>query len=365
MRILFLSKGFASHEHRFLQALSNTPHEIHFLQLSKKNENGLKLPPNVIETIWPADVCPDIKIPENLLENLQKIINKISPDVIHAGPLHSVALAVAMLQYQPLVSMSWGYDLLLDADKNDEYRQATKTVLAASKVLICDCKTSREKAMSFGFSEQQVVTFPWGVDLKHFSPDVSQNLRAQLNWQDNFLLLSTRSWEPMYGVDVVAKAFVKIAQNNPNARLVLLGAGSQKDLLQNIFATNEVLNKVHFAGQVSLHDLPKYYCAADLYISASYVDGSSVSLMEAMACGLPVLVSDIPGNKEWVADGKHGWLFKSGDAADLADKVGMVINNDHHLPLIGNKVRIIAEQRADWNKNSQFLLSAYNQALLS
>ena len=60
---------------------------------------------------------------------------------------------------------------------------------------------------------------------------------------------------------------------------------------------------------------------ADLYISPSHVDGSSVSLMEALACGLPCLVSDIPANQEWVREGENGWLFPDGDDERLAGKI--------------------------------------------
>ena len=75
-------------------------------------------------------------------------------------------------------------------------------------------------------------------------------------------------------------------------------------------------DKVHFAGQVDYVDLPKYYRVAHLYLSASIVDGSSVSLLEAMSCGIPALVSDIPGNREWVVPGRNGWLFPTGDDKD-------------------------------------------------
>jgi glycosyltransferase involved in cell wall biosynthesis len=64
---------------------------------------------------------------------------------------------------------------------------------------------------------------------------------------------------------------------------------------------------------------------ADLYISPSHVDGSSVSLMEALACGLPALVSDIPANQEWVSEGVNGWLFPDGNADILAEKILAVI----------------------------------------
>ena len=81
-----------------------------------------------------------------------------------------------------------------------------------------------------------------------------------------------------------------------------------------------VLDRVQFGGQVSQRDLPRWYHKADLYISPSHIDGSSVSLMEALACGLPALVSDIPANREWVSEGVNGWLFPDGNADILADR---------------------------------------------
>ena len=66
---------------------------------------------------------------------------------------------------------------------------------------------------------------------------------------------------------------------------------------------------------------PGFYRSADLYLSASHSDGSSVSLMEALACGRPVLVSDIPGNREWIENSPAGWLFPDGDDAALAEGI--------------------------------------------
>ena len=82
-----------------------------------------------------------------------------------------------------------------------------------------------------------------------------------------------------------------------------------------------VIDRVEFGGRVSQADLPRWYRKSDLYVSPSHVDGSSVSLMEALACGLPALVSDIPANKEWVQEDRNGWLFPDGDADALAEKI--------------------------------------------
>jgi glycosyltransferase involved in cell wall biosynthesis len=99
---------------------------------------------------------------------------------------------------------------------------------------------------------------------------------------------------------------------------------------------------------------------ADLYISPSHVDGSSVSLMEALASGLPCLVSDIPGNKEWIEDGVNGWLFRDGDVDDLTAKILNAIKNRKSFQEIGKVARNTAEERADWKKNFGKLLEVYS-----
>jgi glycosyltransferase involved in cell wall biosynthesis len=85
--------------------------------------------------------------------------------------------------------------------------------------------------------------------------------------------------------------------------------------------------------------------------------------MEALACGLPCLVSDIPANKEWVREGYNGWLFRDGDVDDLAAKIAQALENRKLLSQIGQNARIIAEERADWRKNSEILLQAYRKTM--
>jgi glycosyltransferase involved in cell wall biosynthesis len=99
---------------------------------------------------------------------------------------------------------------------------------------------------------------------------------------------------------------------------------------------------------------------ADIYISPSHVDGSSVSLLEALACGMPCLVSDIAGNKEWVEEGVNGWLFRDGNVDDLAEKILLAIKSRRSWGWIGKAARMVAEERADWKKNFGKLLEVYN-----
>src|SRR5690606_14823331 len=126
-------------------------------------------------------------------------------------------------------------------------------------------------------------------DLKHFSPGNAIGLRKKLGWEKKIILLSNRSWEPLYGVDLVIKAFARAAAQNQGLRLLLLGDGSQKGEIQQLIADLKLVEKIHLGGRISQEDLPDYYRVSDLYISASHSDGSSLSMMEAMACGKPVI----------------------------------------------------------------------------
>jgi len=171
-------------------------------------------------------------------------------------------------------------------------------------------------------------------------------------------------------VETIARAFAQVARERPELRLVMLGNGSQAGLLRQIFSRSGLLDepgpdsspRVLFPGQAAYADLPRFYHSADLYLAATHSDGTSISLLEAMACGCPVLVSDIPGNREWVTPGENGWLFPLGDPDALAGAILQAVEQRHRLPEIGRNARRLAEGRADWAKNFPWLFEAYRIA---
>jgi len=366
MKIIYFSKSYTPHDHRFLSALAETPHKVYFLQLEnasrKTEERGL--PKGVEKLAWRGGKAPfrwrDVPV---LTADLQRVIREVKPDLIHAGPIQSAAYLAARSGFRPLVSMSWGSDLLLDAERNNWMRRVTRSALKGTTVMVGDCEAVRNKAARFGHPVERTVLFPWGVDIQRFTPGQSDEFRARLGWEKAFVVLSLRSWEPLYGVDVLAKGFARAALQEPNLRLLLLSGGSQEALVRGIFEKTGVLDRVHFAGQISQNDLPLYYHAADLYVSASHSDGSSVSLMEALASGLPALVSDIPGNREWLAESQAGWLFADGDEQAVAQGIMAAYQNNSGLALQKKAARELAERRANWQNNFQRLLTAYDLAL--
>lgn len=363
MRILYFTERDTPHDQRFLNALSGTAHQVFALRQYACSPDT---PENMAECSWPLAQpdWSDWQGWEDGLDQFQSILADVQPDIVHAGPVQGPAFLAALAEFEPLLTMSWGSDLLVKAKRSPWMRCATRYTLSNTRFLFADCQTVANQAVGYDFPEENIFRFPWGVDLKHFSPENGKEsgraLRHSLGWADKFILMCNRTWSPLYGVDVLASAFAAAAQENENLRLLLIGDGPQSHFIREILAAVE--DKVSFLGRVSQRDLPGAYCAADLYVSPSHSDGSSISLLEALACGRPVLVSDIPSNQEWVQPGLTGELFEDGRIKDLKKKI-LQMADDSRLPQYGSEARRLAKKRADWKKNFQVLLKAYQQTL--
>jgi len=361
MKIIYFSLDYCPHDHRFLSALSETEHQVYYVRLQRgaRQTEDRPVPENIEIVQWAGGQKPfDWRDLPKLTFDFRRLTQKIKPDLIHAGPIQTCAFIAALSGFRPILTMSWGFDLMKDVYRGRGWEFATRYTLKRSTYFTSDARVTRDTAVKYGMDSAKTVVFPWGVDLSQFR---IQNSEFRID--DGFTLFCNRSWEPNYGVDVLAKAFVKVAKERPEVSLMLLGGGSQGKDIRNILVRGGVEERVTFPGHVNNRELPRYYQMADLYISPSHVDGSSVSLMEALACGLPCLVSDIPANKEWVFDDQNGWLFRDGDVDDLAAKILKAIEKRASLPKIGQNARAVAEERANWQTNFQKLLQAYQTTL--
>ena len=375
MKILYFSRNYTPHDFRFLNSLSKTEHEIFHLKLeaNQRQTEDRSVPENVQQILW-AGGQREFRWSDlpRLVMDFRRVVKRIKPDLVHAGPIQTCAFIAALSGFRPILAMSWGYDLVQDADKSAWMQWVTRYTLKRSAFFTSDANVSRNKAVEFGMNPEKTVIFPWGTDVEHFVPktdrrqktaDVKARSVVGGRRSKGITLFCSRTWESIYGVDVLAKAFVKVASVNPDVNLILLGGGSQGAHIRRILMNGGVMDRVHFGGQVGQRDLPRWYHMADIYISPSHVDGTSVTLLEALASGLPCLVSDIAGNKDWIEEGVNGWTFRDGDVDDLAEKILSAIKSRRSFGKIGKAARKMAEEKADWKKNFGKLLEAYNHVI--
>ena len=246
MKVIYFSKNYTPHDYRFLSSLAQTEHEIFFLQLeaTTRQTEDRPVPANVEQILW-AGGRSEFRwrdVPR-LTFDLRRVIKEIQPDLIHAGPIQNCAFLVALSGFRHLLTMSWGYDLVMDAESSWWMKRITYFVLRKSAFFTSDANVSRDKAVSFGMNPEKTVIFPWGVDIEHFQPKDTEsrkrkaepkNRKSKIVNRKSITLFCSRTWESIYGVDVLAKAFVKVASENPHVNLILLGGGSQGTHIRKI-----------------------------------------------------------------------------------------------------------------------------------
>lgn len=267
-----------------------------------------------------------------------------------AGPLDSVTCVLADLDID-LVGLSWGYDLT-QADREG----ADLAWLGRLRGLIVDSAWNLAIAERAGVPREAITYLPWGVDLSVFE--------FHGPWIDAFLLgvpphaplvVSLRAHEPIYRVADVVEAFAAVPRRHdvhedfPDPYLIVGHEGSLTDELRDLARTRGVAERVRFIGRVEERDLVPLLGRAACYVSAAEVDGTSVTLLQAMACGTPVIVSRTPGNLDWVEEGVTGFTFPTGDVPALARAL---ISVTAHYPIaVVERARQEVQERADWQAN--------------
>jgi glycosyltransferase involved in cell wall biosynthesis len=367
MRVLYVSRDYTTHDYDFVSAMTARSYEVSYVRLESQTPppEQRPLPPGASRIPWPG--ARRIDEPEalfRLLPELSDIVEATKPDLVHAGPVPTCGFLAAALRARPLVVMSWGSDLLLDADRSAQWTWMTRYALEHADRLVCDSTAVREKARALArIPEDRIVQFPWGVDLQRFRREEGgRSLRHTLKWEPNRVVLSTRSWEDLYGIDVVLESFWKAWRDRPELRLLLLGTGSRRGHVMETLSRHRLDEVVHCPGPVSHDALPAYYQASDIYLSASRSDGTSVSLLEALAVGLSIIVTDIPGNREWIHPGRNGWLARRDDPDAFADALRECLGRPPvDLATAQAMNRALVEEKADWGRNVSWLFSAYEQ----
>ncbi len=274
-----------------------------------------------------------------------------------AGPLHSVTVALADLPI-PVVGLSWGYDLS-DLDRDG----ADLGWLAQLHGLIVDSEANRTIALAAGVNTDRITFMPWGVDLSAFP--------FHAPWIDDFelgvpphapLVLSLRAHEPIYRVADIIRAFAEVPRRDdvhedfPDPHLIIGHHGSLTPELKALVRELDIEKRTRFIGTVPESDLVPLLGRASCYVTASEVDGTSVTLLQAMACGTPVIASDTPGNRGWVMEGETGYLFPVGDVEALTR---CLIEVTARYPQdVVDRARALVEREADWQANLGRLASA-------
>jgi L-malate glycosyltransferase len=368
-RILYFSRGYTTHDRRFLEKIVSARFQAFFLRLREDVRLESRPMPRGVKTVhWPgpAPRSENTRDLASALPGFERVLQLVRPNLIHAGPVPTCGYLSALSGFHPLVTMSWGSDLLADAGRSPAVRARAVHALRRSDACVCDSDAGRRRIQQLGgVPARRIVQFPWGVDVREFRPRTGvSRLRERFGWRNAFVVLSLRSWERIYGIDVLLAAFRAFYKSYPSARLLLLGDGSMSPFVKKYIRRHRLRGAVRCPGRVPEDRLPEWFQASDLYMSCSHSDGTSVSLLQALAAGLPALVTDLPSNREWIQVGRNGWLGRRGKSGSFTAGLRSGIRMSRaQREIMAERNRRLALDRADWDQNASRLIRTYRTLL--
>ena len=183
------------------------------------------------------------------------------------------------------------------------------------------CSALMDVLRGWGIDGQRLHVMRNGVDLERFRPLPQAQVRQELGLEGAPLLLSVGHLVERKGHHLAIEALPALLRSHPQARLAIVGDGTERERLQALARSLGVEARVHFAGAVPNEQLLRWYSAADALILASSREGWANVLLEAMACGTPVVATRIWGTPEVVTPASGGVLFEPREAPALAAAV--------------------------------------------
>ena len=290
-------------------------------------------------------------------KKLRDLFKKIQPDVLHCFYVTNYAFAGILTGFKPVIITVQGSDLFLEIKKFPFFKMIIKIVLNRASLIHSVANHMTEKIKQYGISNEKIVEFPEGVDTKKFRSDVSFLNNPGLR------IISTRNFNPVYNLKFLLDAIPHVIREKPGARFVLIGDGSEKENLIQKAKKLGVYDSIDFLGKLSRKAIPHHLSSSDIYISTSLSDGCSVSLLEAMSCGVFPVVSDIPANKEWIDEGKTGMLFSLANPVDLAEKILAAANDQRLMNAAKEKNFEVIKSRGDVRCIVTKLMRHYKQLI--
>ena len=254
--------------------------------------------------------------------------------------------------------------LFLTMAEQPQYQRRLRFVVSNLDGLIGPSNELVAAACAFGIPADRSIFLPNGVDAEKFSPGVKGIIREQFALGESTqIVLCPRRLVPKNGVNYLIESVPRILQAHPETVFVIVGEGPERASLETQTAQLKIQDKVIFAGGISNDEIDRYYADADLVVLPSLKEATSISALEAMSCGKPVVASDVGGLPYLVEDGVTGRLVAPSDSVALAGAIIELLDSPSRRSAMGREARARVLRELTWDHIARRTTEFYSRVL--
>ena len=289
--------------------------------------------------------------------SLRKIYKEFKPDVVNAHYASGYGLLARIARVRPLVTSLWGSDIF-----DFPYRNKYNLFVIKKNLNYCDAVGSTSHAMAdearkvIGQPNKEIIVTPFGVDVNKFSPSNEEN------HNERPIIGIVKYLEPIYDIALLIKAFALVCKKSDvRPLLYIYGGGYLLEELRGLVNSLGLEDDVVFFGTIPNAQVPDALRMFDVFVNCSIKESFGVAIVEAMACGLPVVATDTAGYKEVVDDNVTGYILKDREPSTMADKIIELLNDNELRRAMGEAGRNKVLELYDWEKNVSIMEDLYRK----
>lgn len=290
------------------------------------------------------------------IKEIKKLIKEIKPDILHAHYASSYGLLGSLLNYKPYVLSVWGTDIYDFPNGGIIQKSIIKYNLKKADYIF---STSKDMAKETNkYTDKKIFITPFGIDTDFFKP-----LKKVSN--DTFTVGIIKTLEKKYGVDDLIKGFKLLKEENPNKeiKLKIAGSGSQLDNLENMIKELNINKCVEFLGRIPLDKVSDVFNTFDVAVFPSLRESFGVSALEAQACEIPTVVSNVGGHPEVLINGETGMIVETKSPNQIKECLAELMEDDKLRTKMGQAGRKFVKENYELNSNFDDINKIYIEIL--
>lgn len=354
MRIALLSNGRSVHTIRWANGLAERGHDVHLFTVHPLIEPTAGLVS--VHRLSPRAPWGYVLAARALRQQLAAL----RPDLLHAHYASGYGTLARLTDFHPLVLSVWGTDVYEFPHRTPLHRALFVANLARADKVLSTSHAMAEEIRRVWPKVGDLTITPFGVDTKQFAPPLSRGREGE-----PLTIGTVKTLEPRYGLDVLLKGFSEAwrawrdSHGGAEWRLVVAGTGSQEGELRALAADLGIAQQLGLPGHVPNPRVPKLLSTFDVFVAVSRSESFGVSVLEASACGIPVIVSDVGGLPEVVDNGHSGYVVDSESPSQLAEKLLMLAEDAGLRQKLGQCGRAFVTARYDWSHSIDIMEKVY------